>query len=639
VIQEQYSKALQDEDKLKKQINEFEKEIRPISEELESLIVGICDKEGSTYEEAEKFLSDPQSGLIIRRLNECNNNKKQVIELDDITDLSVKVQSIITNMEKIQKSNAEILSDIESVNLINLYKAINNVAEKDKCPACQTPLGCAVVNPFENAKTELKKFNKIEETKASVKQNASSVAQMYERILNIISSIDKTGLFPSIDFNILVNKHLQKTEVEIMDSNVMVIYGELKKVESLLRDPEEIKSDIIAYNVAAQSCNKVFDDKLLEAQDLQAKLVQRHSDFVAKAEVIRELKNQLHEIEISSKELKRKAEQEEQDIEFNKKMITAYNSLVGRLRAYVLELPVQMAGNLSEKIRDYYNQINEDDADFELIEELRIPVAPSEKIIIKMHDGAEQDALQILSEGHVKILGLAILLAKAVYEKSKFLIFDDIVNSIDDDHRDGVARLLITNRDFTDMQMILTCHGELFVSKLEDYVTDKRDMARYMFLPADSLEERGVFIKYQDSSIPLKTAREKYEEGNLKDSAAKCRQAVECITGKLWKKLSGYVNGGISVCIRSLNSGPDLYSITTSLYGATKKGFEGMEDIHSDLGTLKDNSMWSVLNKGTHIDDKIPEFTRPEIKKLLELLEKLGREVDELKIKPCAHSE
>ena len=34
---------------------------------------------------------------------------------------------------------------------------------------------------------------------------------------------------------------------------------------------------------------------------------------------------------------------------------------------------------------------------------------------------------------------------------------------------------LITNQDFGDMQMILTCHGELFVSKPENYVSGKRN--------------------------------------------------------------------------------------------------------------------------------------------------------------------
>ena len=570
VVQEKYRQALQVEDNLNKQIDTLKKEITPIVREMESLIKKIGAGKISSYEEAEKLLSDPETGLIISQTQKCNDNKKQVIILQDIVDLSKQIKSIIFCMENIQKNNSEILSDAKSINLSELYNAIIKVEKTDKCPACHTPLKNVVINPFENAKAELDKLKKIEDAKKKVEENASSVVYLYEKILKIIGELSKIELFLTVDFKVLDGKHLQTSEIEKMDSDVMSVYRELQ----IQNGKEKIK------------------------------------------------------------ELKDKVDKEEQNINFNTKMVTAYNGLVKRLDEYVRKLPIYMSSNLSEKIKNYYNRINEDDADFELIEKLQLPVAPSEKIIIKMHDGMEQNALQILSEGHVKILGLAILLAKAVYEKSKFLIFDDIVNSIDDDHRDGVARLLITNQDFADMQMILTCHGELFVSKLEDYVSEKKDMVRYMFLPADALEERGVFIKYQDSSIPLETAREKYNEGNLKDSAAKCRQAVECITGKLWKKLACHINGGISVHIRSINNGPDLYNVTTALYRATEKGFGGIEEIHNDLGLLKDKSMWSVLNKGTHVDDKIPEFTRPEIKKLLDLLEKLAKEVDHLKIKP-----
>ena len=90
-------------------------------------------------------------------------------------------------------------------------------------------------------------------------------------------------------------------------------------------------------------------------------------------------------------------------------------------------------------------------------------------------------------------------------------------------------------------------NGEIFVSKLEELVTGKNAVERYMFLPADSLDERGIVIRYRDPSIPLVTARVKFEEGSLKDCAAKCRQAVECITGSLWSKMAPHVNGGISV--------------------------------------------------------------------------------------------
>ena len=634
VVQEQYKQALQVEENLNKQIKTLEEEINPITGELKSLIEKISGGKISSYEEAEKLLSDPENGLIISQTKACNDNKKQVVELHDIEDLSKQINSIMSCLENIQRCNLEILSDVKSINLSELYKAIINIEKSDKCPACHTPLKNVVINPFENAKAELEKLKKIEDAKKEVNENASSVVYQYENILKVIAELSKTDLFSAIDFKILDDKHLQTSEVERMTSDVMSVYRELSNLAALLNRKENVEAKIVEYNEAAKKHNKNFDDKLVEVQKLHKQLVQLNSDITAKKETINKWKIQIQNGKEKIKELKDKIDKENEDIKFNIEMVTAYNGLVKRLNEYVLKLPIEMSSNLSEKIKTYYNQINEDDADFELIEELKLPIAPSEKIIIKMNDGIEQDALQILSEGHVKILGLSILLAKAVYEESKFIIFDDIVNSVDDDHRDGVAKLLITNQDFANMQMILTCHGELFVSKLEDYVSEKKDMVRYMFLPADSLEERGVFIKYQDSSIPLETAHEKYNEGNLKDSAAKCRQAVECITGKLWKKLSAHINGGISVQIRSINNGPDLYNVTTALYGATAKGFVGIEEIHNDLGLLKDKSMWSVLNKGAHIDDKIPEFTRPEIKKLLDLLEKLAKEVDNLKIKP-----
>ena len=633
LCRERYQQALQTKENLNNQINAIKEEVSPKATELEKLIKGIGDEKISSYEEAEKFLSDPKTGLIIRQTQECNANRKQVITLEEITDLTTKIKLILSCLENIQKNNSDILSDVRAINLINLYKAIINVEKTDKCPACHTPLTNVVVNPFDNAESELDHFKKIEDAKKAVKEKAFLVVQQFENILKTIAELGKTELFPTVDFNLLDDKHLQISEVETMSSNVMIVYSELNKLGSLLYNQETVEAKITGYNEVAIRCNKNLEAKLLKIQDLHKKMMQLNSDIVAKNETVNRLKTQIQKDEESIKELKDKVDKEDRDIKFNKEMVTAYNGLIRRLSEYILKLPIEMASNLSDKIRNYYNQINEDDADFELIEELKLPIAPNEKIMIKMHDGMEQDALQILSEGHVRILGLSILLAKAVDEGSKFLIFDDIVNSIDDDHRDGVARLLITNHDFGDMQMILTCHGELFVSKLENYVSEKKEMIRYMFLPADSLEERGIFIKYQDSSIPLKSARDKYEDGNLKDSAAKCRQAVECITGKLWRKLSEYKKGGIAVNIRSLNGGPDLYNIANALYRETKKGVDGIEEIHNDLGKLIEPSMWSVLNKGTHIDEKIPEFTRPEIKNLLEVLEKLSKEVDVLKIK------
>ena len=92
-----------------------------------------------------------------------------------------------------------------------------------------------------------------------------------------------------------------------------------------------------------------------------------------------------------------------------------------------------------------------------------LPDATSDKMYITFADGSTSEALQVLSEGHIKILGLSILLAKAVHDNLNFIIFDDIVNAIDDDHRNGVADLLMNHVDFANTQIILSTHGDQFI--------------------------------------------------------------------------------------------------------------------------------------------------------------------------------
>ncbi len=47
-----------------------------------------------------------------------------------------------------------------------------------------------------------------------------------------------------------------------------------------------------------------------------------------------------------------------------------------------------------------------------------------------------------MSEGHIRCLGLAILVAKNVKLNCPVLIFDDAVNAIDDEHRGGIRDTL-----------------------------------------------------------------------------------------------------------------------------------------------------------------------------------------------------
>lgn len=634
VIQTEYEKENGILGSIEVQVKEAEEKLKTEKEELALLINALNNPEIKTVDDVEKYFMDPNDGLITKYLLDADKNKWVVIKNDTLDLLASDLTVFIGYYEDILKSNSEILSDVGAVNLVTLFNAIAklNADEYDKCPVCNTPLTAVKVNPFENAKEELKKLEQIELAKNTVRGNAKKIIDNYERIFTSIESIKQANVLGMINYSLFENRKFQQIEVESLAPEIISVFDELKKLKANL-DSEDTAQIVEEYNTKAANHNKQYDEKLDKAQKEYKEIVGKNSSVGEKQNGYNALIKSVKDTKAKVEALKKKVDSEKVEIDFNKKMVEAYESIVEKLSTYVATLPTALAQNLSEKALEYYNCINEGDADFELIKELHLPLAVNEKITIEMEDGVSQDALLILSEGHVKILGLSILLAKAVSEGIPFLIFDDIVNSVDDDHRDGVAKLLITHTDFANTQMILTCHGEMFVSMLEGYVSNSNSMTRYMFLPADTLGERGVFIKYQDPSIPLEVAKKKFEENQLKDSAMSCRRAVECTTGKLWKKLSPCI-GGISVKLRNLQGQPDLFSITSALYNHTKgKYIQDAEEINEDLKKLMEASSWSKLNKGTHEDKSIPEFTRGEVKQLLELVEKLAKDVEEVKIK------
>lgn len=621
------------------QLNNLGQDIKSKKDALKELIASLGRADLTTSDQAIEYMTNPETGIISIAARRASEHHIEFIDEDELQTLKRHIEGFIAEINEISKNNTLILADLESVNLSMLFNAVialEDTFTEEVCPVCRTPLVATAQNPFQYAKEELEKFRIIETAKKNVKTSSKKVAISIQGIISELSKSSVVPLFANCDLEAIFSATVQASDYETMDYEAIgPLVGCVKKVQSILLH-ESLHSYIETYNSNAKSANKKYDDKVQELQ-------KTYGDISGLVSTISELEKQskassdsITLLSAEVQKLKESSEAVESQIAFNKEMVAAYESVRRRIAFYVAKLPAELAANLSEKVREYYNYINRGDADFELIESLKLPVSANEKILVKMYDGLNQDALQILSEGHVRILGLSILLAKAISEDMPFIVFDDIVNSIDDDHRDGVASLLITHPDFENMQMILTCHGELFVSSLESYVENRKKMTRYMFLPADSLEERGIVIKYQDSTIPLKIAREKYQNGELKDSAAKCRQAVECISGALWKKISPCV-GGISIKLRNLQGSPDLRSVVDGLKAATNsKNMDGVETLHELLEKLTGMRVWNLLNKGTHVDVTLPEFSRVEIKELLDLLDCLNNEVKALKVKPAA---
>lgn len=617
-------------DSKEKQLQESKDELNRIRDLLVEEIAKLKKREITEVDSALDYLENPTTGILTVKIAERDKHYVTPIPVEHIESFINYILKLQKNL-KIVNENRNKLSDMAlQVNYKNLYEIISELEETTNCPACGTNLANAERNPYEYAKEQLKTFTEIELIQKKINDAAQNARENIREILDFISGNQEFFKLLQIKTDNMVSVELEDIRMYVDTvSKWFEFCEELKGFDKIVA-----RNKIEEYNKAANKSNSEYDQQVAKLSAVRNALVTLKTQMNEKEQIIKRCQKEIKEFDEQSEDTIKKIHEEKRICEFNVKIIEAYNKIIGSLVNYNNELPRQIAQDLEQKIVDYYNTINHDDADFEKIEELILPDATSDKMYITFADGSTSEALQVLSEGHIKILGLSILLAKAVHDNSNFIIFDDIVNAIDDDHRNGVADLLMNHADFANTQIILSTHGDQFIFKLQDKLGQKRvkeNAIVYKFIPADSLEERGVIVEYSDSKTPLMAAEDKYNKNETKDAASKCRQAMECISYNLWNLIAKSSDATISVGMRSPKSLPDLSSIVDGLIKKTGK-IKGMEDINAELKSLKEAGNWRVLNKGTHFEDEQKEFERADIKCVYDHLVKLDDMIRNMKI-------
>lgn len=623
-------------DSKEKQLQESEVELNRIRDLLVEEIAKLKKWEITEVDSALDYLENPTTGILTVKIAERDKQYVTPIPVEHIEGFINYILKLQKNLKTVNENRNKLSDMALQVNYKNLYEIISELEETTSCPACGTNLANAERNPYEYAKEQLKTFTEIELIQKEINDAAQNARENIREILDFIA---KNQEF----FKLLQIKIYNMVSVELEDIRKYVdtvskwfeFCEELKGFDKIVA-----RNKIEEYNKAANKSNSEYEQQVAELSAVRNALVTLKAQMNEKEHIIKRCQKEIKEFDEQSEATIKKIQEEKRICEFNVKIIEAYNKIIGSLVNYNNELPRQIARDLEQKIVDYYNTINQDDVDFEKIEELILPDATSDKMYITFADGSTSEALQVLSEGHIKILGLSILLAKAVHDNLNFIIFDDIVNAIDDDHRNGVADLLINHVDFANTQIILSTHGDQFIFKLQDKLGQKRvkeNAIVYKFIPADSLEERGVVVEYSDSKTPLIAAEEKYSKNETKDAASKCRQAMECVAYNLWNLIAKSSDAMISVGMRSPKSLPDLSSIVDGLIKKTGK-IRGMEDINAELKSLKEPGNWRVLNKGTHYEDEQREFERADVKCVYDHLVKLDDMIRNVKIANVAET-
>lgn len=545
----------------------------------------------------------------------------------DRTDLEEIIASV-------QGKKTELTECSEGLSYKQLYEAIIAIEsiKIENCPACKTPLSQVTENPFQFAKANLAQLEHLSRLE---QQHNNLVSEQQKALKSVYSKLEKVcQLVCEDDVKInqlrgyLISNDVQLDETwwrKFIETDIENQSGWL-----LLEQQVQLSEQ---RDVVESQLREVQLKQLRELRALSQKGVTLKAQRKTFEDAIKKSTQAIMEFDKINESLIAAVEQEKRVIANNVQIAEVYSQFVILLTEYNEALPGKLVADLGERVVELYNALNCHDATDDLIETLRFPMTSEERIMITLKGNLTRsvDALHILSEGHIRCLGLAILLAKNLKENCPFLIFDDPVNAIDEDHREAIRQTLFGDRFFRGKQIILTCHGEQFFNDIQNAMSHEKNknIKNFVF---KARRNNHIQIDYNATSRNyILSADTHFDKCEIKYALINCRLALENLTTKIWTFLFKLGHGRLSIIARSRkNSRPELRNLTEQLKEKlSNKNFTHpkKENLLSALSILlsTDGSSreWRYLNEGSHDDTDKPEFDQPIVKKIIDALRDL----------------
>lgn len=596
-------------------------------------------KAGTTFAQLVVLLGTEETPGEIQDLEvELQNKQPSVTGLTERS-LEANKMEVESAYKKLAAKLAELSDASEGLSFKQLYSALLDLQEVsgEKCPACKTPLIKVERNPYELAKEELEKLGhlaQLEKDREDLETQFKKAIMSVHRIIKAcVEQIEIEGNVNPLSICLLEDEaklewswwQALEPDREDMSSHWYLLKDQVKKLEQ--RD--------IALNRVNQE-REPKQKRLSELRKFKEEVIKLEAKRKALEEGVKKAQVAIDAFAEENKELIESVEIEKYTIQTNFKIATSYNDFVDMLVDYTEKLPGKLIADLGDLVVTLYNAFNRNDSPKDLLGTIKLPLVVGQRIEIAYKAEPEKffDALHILSEGHIRCIGLAILLAKNIKTNSPFLIFDDPVNAIDDEHRSAIRETLFKDDLFKEKQIILACHGNEFFKDTHQLIGKKaaQESESYKFLP--QVGENHVQVSsFKRPTNYVLAASELLKEAEYRDALMSSRRALEYLSEKAWFHYGKYCDNGdalISVSRRAPNAPWDLRQLVDNLRAKFKKTNAEIPNKAEIIGVfeilLGPNGQvppWLYLNKGTHEENDREEFDHAVVGSIVESLEKL----------------
>jgi recombinational DNA repair ATPase RecF len=533
----------------------------------------------------------------------------------------------------------QLINRSTQVSYKDLYTAVLGLQQVagDHCPACDTPLQGmhrALRDPYEKAATGLLALKELGEI-----QSLYNIA---------FANRNRT----SIELSGQLRTFAQRVNATVENSNAVVRYlanPQFDQQRAWWRDgfqPDSSGKSLAQHAIDWAANLETADAQAQQALANRQQLIQErdrlnqariHIATLAAArqqaiDAIASAKARVAAFDVANSALIQEAAREIEDIRRDTRIKTAYDQFLAYLRRYKLELPGTLMEGLNVLAMELYNEFNRNDFDADKLAALYLPVTGEGRIEIAFRGAptTRVDALHILSEGHVRCLGLAILLAKGLSIQTPVIIFDDAVNAIDHEHREGIRETIFQSQRFSSTQIIVTCHSNEFVKDIQNHVPVDQ-WAAYAFKNHNG----DYHPRVQGNSTSqnyLVNARTSVDQGNDRAALGFSRQALEMLSIKIWKWLERCDQGMLTLKIAGAGTEPALRTLCESLRAKLQVATTFTHDekdavieaLNIMLGIPEQSLVWYYLNKGIHEEANRDDFDSKVVESVVRTLESLN---------------
>jgi hypothetical protein len=555
------------------------------------------------------------------------------------TNLVAQLSEVYRINGLLQAATNQLAARAGDVSYSQLYNAVLQLSGgAESCPACGTNLGLVAQNPFERARAGLEQLAELAAIQSQEQGYRQALSSALQQLLVIMhSAIRAVGAVNPEELRIANLPVLPLTSsgswLDPWMSNNQQFWQSLLNLVVLVEHRDVESQQALSHRQELAQERERLDAYRFQIERLRTIRATAQQAFV-------QAQNEVAQFDVMNSQLIAEVASEVDVIAHHQLIKSSYDEFLTVLRQYLDSLPALLLQGLGQRARDLYNSFNRDDPPPDLLHALWLPLAENGKIELEFvaEPGVRYDALVILSEGHIKCLGLAILLAKNIEQGCPVVIFDDVVNAIDDEHRNGIWRTFFEDNLLDGKQIILTSHAEEFLHRIQQELGRNRaQLIRvYKFLPHEG--EHHIRV---DSDPPTKNyvllAQAALAADDKRDALRYSRPAIESLTDRLWTWLGRRGDGRLELKLSGPRANWELNNKCMKLRGSLARQqnpnpamISIMAALDELLGINGGSIEWSYLNSGTHDSQRDYEFDRAAVQRIVNAVSEMDASLHHL---------